>query len=181
MRPATKKHSSRHILESLRHKRTISLSTDSPASEMSDHHECFTEAELDTTLNVYLLHKATRPMAEFVKIQYMEGKTNTSEFLEVTAVMTESLLETTSEKGAPTTDIKKVMDMEDKWKETWEEIKAAKDPLEGYKIQDEIGNCSASDVPNGRRNRYDSAGVGRDKVATGQLSRANCRMVFHVC
>ncbi|CAM45720.1 hypothetical protein LBRM_13_1570 [Leishmania braziliensis MHOM/BR/75/M2904] len=141
MRPATKKRlhrikrSSRHILQSLRQKRTFSLSTDSPASEMSDNHERLTEAELDTTLKVYLSHKATRPMAEFVKKQYMEGSLSTKEFLKWTAVMTESLLETTSEKGAPTTDIKKVMDMEDKWKETWEEIKAVKDPLEGCKFK----------------------------------------------
>nr|CAJ2465862.1 unnamed protein product [Leishmania braziliensis] len=118
---------------------------------MSDHHERFTEAELDTNLDVYLSHKATCHMAEFIKIQYMEGSLSTKEFLKWTAVMTKSLLETTSERGAPTTDIKKemmeahnifadkelqeVMDMEDKRKEARARLKAAKDPLEGYKTK----------------------------------------------
>nr|CAJ2475551.1 unnamed protein product [Leishmania braziliensis] len=118
---------------------------------MSDKQERLTEAELDRTLKVYLAHKATRSMAEIAKKQYMEGKTNTSEFLEMTAAMADSLWEKAGEKGAPSIDVKKemmeahnifadkelqeVMDMEEKRKETRAKIKATKDPLEGYKTK----------------------------------------------
>ncbi|SYZ67193.1 hypothetical_protein [Leishmania braziliensis MHOM/BR/75/M2904] len=98
---------------------------------MSDKQERLTEAELDRTLKVYLAHKATRSMAEIAKKQYMEGKTNTSEFLEMTAAMTDCLTE--AHNIFADKEIQEVMDMEDKWKEARARIKAAKDPLEGYK------------------------------------------------
>ncbi|XQJ24884.1 hypothetical protein NXY56_000780 [Leishmania guyanensis] len=98
---------------------------------MSDNHERLTEAELDRTLKVYLSQNATRPMAEIAKKQYMEGRTNTKELLEVTAAMTESLME--AHNIFADKEIQEVMGMEDKWKEARARIKAAKDPLEGYK------------------------------------------------
>ncbi|XQJ27045.1 TATE gag protein [Leishmania guyanensis] len=155
MRPATEKRLriqkrfSRHILESLRQKRTSSLSSDSPTSEMSDNHERLTKEQLDKKLEMFLENKATRHTAECTIKNYLAGKIDSNDFAEACIAMTTTVLELATTDRTQPTDIKKemmeahnifadkelqeVMDMEDKRKETRARLKAAKDPLEGYK------------------------------------------------
>ncbi|XQJ29939.1 TATE gag protein [Leishmania guyanensis] len=132
MRPATEKRkpSSRHIRKSLRQKRTISLSTDSPASEMSDHHERLTKEQLDKKLEMFLENKATRHTAECTIKNYLAGKIDSNDLAEACIAMTTTVLELATTDRTQPTDIK---NMEDKRKETRARLKAAKDPLEGYK------------------------------------------------